>query len=35
MAPVEELRLKPAGRLPEETAHVQGLVPPEAASVWL
>jgi hypothetical protein len=35
MTPVEELRLNPAGRLPVVTAHEYGVMPPDAASVWL
>jgi hypothetical protein len=35
IAPVEALRLSPAGRLPVVTAHEYGVIPPVAAKVWL
>jgi hypothetical protein len=33
MTPVEEFKLSPAGRLPEDRDQVYGEVPPEALSV--
>jgi hypothetical protein len=35
IAPVEATRESPAGRLPEASDHVSGVVPPVAAIVWL
>jgi hypothetical protein len=35
IVPVELPRDSPAGRLPDRTDHVYGVVPPVAASVWL
>lgn len=35
MAPVDELRLKPAGRLPDSSDHASAPVPPVAIIVWL
>jgi len=31
----EEPRVRPVGRVPEERDQVYGVVPPEAARVWL
>lgn len=35
IAPLDVLSDSPAGRLPDEMAHVKGEVPPLRASVWL
>jgi hypothetical protein len=35
MTPVDEPKLNPAGRLPETTDQLYGVLPPVAASVWL
>ena len=35
ITPVVELSVSPAGKLPTVTAHVYGVIPPVAPSVWL
>jgi hypothetical protein len=35
ITPVPEFSERPAGRLPVVIAHVYGVMPPAAASVWL
>jgi hypothetical protein len=35
MAPVDALRVRPAGSVPVEMDQVKGAVPPDAVKVWL